>query len=85
MVESMIVELERFSSSLNHHVIIEPRNTIDDAVRAGFPVDIAHHYLQYYYSKNESDAQDIIRYIDSKCIPYLRDVAFYIESAMNRV
>lgn len=82
-VEEMIREMEKFSSALNHHVIIAPKETIQDAVRAGFPSDIASYYLQQYYSRNESDAQDIMRYIKSDCIPYLSDVAFYVESAMN--
>ena len=83
-VEEMIEEIERFSVALNHHVIIEPRRALEDAVRVGFPSDIASNYLHHYYSKNESDAQNIIRYIKSDCIPYLSDVAFYIESAINR-
>lgn len=83
-IEEMIEEIEKFSDALNHHVIIEPREALEDAVRAGFPSDIASNYLHHYYSRNESDAQDIMRYIKSDCIPYLSDVAFYVESAMNR-
>lgn len=83
-VEEMIEELKRFTDLLNHHVIIQPKETIEDAVRNGFPEDIAMHYLHKYYSQNESDAQDIIRYINDEAEPYLNDVAFYIGSAMGR-
>ena len=83
-VEEMIEELKKFTGMLNHHVIMEPKFTIGDAVRNGLPEDIAMHYLNEHYSKNESDAQDIIRYINNDAIPYLDDVALYIGSAMGR-
>lgn len=83
-VEEMIEELKKFTGMLNHHVIMEPKFTIGNAVRNGLPEDIAMHYLHEYYSKNESDAQDIIRYINNDAIPYLDDVALYIESAIGR-
>lgn len=82
-LDAMINELERFADLLNHHVIIQPRETIENAVRHGFPEDIALTYLRNYYVYNESDAQNIIRYINNKSIPYLQNVAFYIESAIN--
>lgn len=82
-VEQMIGELELFSSQLNHHVIIEPLKTIEEAVRYGLPSDKANLYLRKYYSKHISIAEDVMHYINEDCIPYLKDVAFYIESAMN--
>ena len=83
-VEQMIDELKKFSSRLNHHVIIEPRNTIEEAVRYGFPSDKALQYLDNFYSRHVSVVEDVMQYIEKDCIPYLSDVAFYIESAMNR-
>ena len=83
-VEEMIEELKNFTDLLNHHVIIQPKETIEDAVRNGFPEDIAMQYLHKYYSQNESDAQDIIRYVNNEAVPYLSDVAFYIGNAMNQ-
>lgn len=84
MVENMIEEMIRFSDALNYHVIKAPREAMENAVRIGFPSDIAERYMNNYFSRNESDVNDIIRYINSECIPYLSDVALYIGNAMNR-
>jgi len=82
-VEQMIEVMQRFADALNHHVIIQPRSTLEDAVRCGFPEDIALTYLKRYYVKNESSAEDMIHYINNDVIPYLTHVAFHINKAMN--
>ena len=79
----MVAVLKTYSGKLKHHIIIEPRSTLEEAVRLGFPTDIAEYYFQSYYSRNELETEIIIKYIEDTCIPYLENVAYHIERAMN--
>lgn len=83
-IMDMVAVLKAYSSKLRHHIIIEPQTKLEEAVRLGFPTDIAKYYLHYYYDRNESETEIIIAYIEDKCIPYLENVVYHIESAMNR-
>ncbi len=82
-IEQLISEMERFSSNIRHHVIVQPKDTMSTAVHYGFPSDIAKYYMNRYYSKNIDDAEAIIACVERECIPYLKDVARDIENAMN--
>lgn len=83
-IKTMVSVLDAYADKLRHHIIIWPRSILEEAMRSGFPTDIAEHYLQYYYSRNVSDAKRMIAHIKDAVIPYLNHVALYIESAMNR-
>ena len=78
-----IGEVQRFKYSLRHHVIIEPKNRLEDAARNGLPEEF-YRRCYYYIDQNESQTEDVIRNnIDNKFLPYLQNVLLDLENALN--
>lgn len=73
----------QFRDNLKYHVIVFPKEYIDDAIRCGCPSDIMKKYLEKYFCKNVADAEEIMEYIEKDCIPYLDDVEQNIGEAIG--
>lgn len=82
-VDALIDGIKTFRGCLEHHVIIEPKNRLDEAVRCGFPEDICHYYYQGYMIQNIEFVEELLRYIDCTFIPYLENVRFHLSEAVN--
>lgn len=83
LVGQLLASIEGFSIALRKHVIDYPLETMNDALRYGFPEDIYAHYMKEYFSKNEEAAEGVISFIDNKCIPYLKNVSFHLQEAIR--
>lgn len=82
-INQMIDTMETYASRLKHHVVKEPLDTLETAVRLGFPSDIAMRYKVEYYSRHIDSVDQVVNYINNDVIPYLREVANDIDNAMN--
>lgn len=82
-VNKLLDNVVTFRGRLEHHAIKEPQAQLYDALRNGFPEDIYMHYLNNYLKVNENAVEDILKDIDNVFIPYLKDVAFHLQEAVN--
>ena len=83
LVKSLMSDIEAYQDALRMHAITIPRDKLEEAVRYGFPEDIYSYYMNTYYVKNEAAAEGVINYIKKDFIPYLQNVSFHLQEAMN--
>lgn len=83
-VEEMKELMEKFSNAINILAIQQPLNELQEAVRCGFPDDIADTYYHCYMGKKIAKAEEIIKHIDTDVIPYLENVSSFLGKALNR-
>lgn len=65
--------LNGYVDNLRYHAIIAPKEAIEEGLRLGLPAEIGIKYYNNYYTRNQIDAENIIRYINNNCIPVLED------------
>lgn len=82
-VNKLLDNVVTFRGRLEHHAIKEPQAQLYDALRNGFPEDIYMHYLNNYLKVNENAVDEILKDIDNGFVPYLKNVAFYLQEAVN--
>lgn len=63
--------LNGYTDNLRYHAITAPKEAIEEGLRWGLPEEIGMKYYYRYYIHNQIDADNIIRYINSICIPAL--------------
>ena len=73
-IKALIAALEEYCTTLQQKVIDLPMQEIDEAQRAGLPLDYVMRYKTCYYIHNVSTAQNIIANIKSDHIPYWQSV-----------
>lgn len=73
-VEELISVLKGYASALEHHVIILPQDTLENAIRAGLPVDVVMTYRNVYLQPAVDDVRYIIWSINSVAIPRLENI-----------
>lgn len=83
LVKSLMSDIEAYQDELRMHAITIPREKLEEAVKYGFPEDIYSYYMNTYYVKNEAAADGVINYIKKDFIPYLQNVSFHLQEAMN--
>lgn len=83
LVKSLMTDIEAYQDALRMHAITIPREKLEEAVRYGFPEDIYSYYMNTYYVKNEAAAEGVINFINKDFIPYLQNVSFHLQEAMN--
>lgn len=83
LVKSLMSDIEAYQDALRMHAITIPREKLEEAVRYGFPEDIYSYYMNTYYVKNEAAAEGVINFIKKDFIPYLQNVSFHLQEAMN--
>jgi hypothetical protein len=83
IVKQLLSDIEEYSHALLMHVIKMPRETLEKAAESGFPEDVFSYYMSRYYEKNESVSENVIKYINQSFVPYLKNVSFHLEQAMN--
>ena len=83
LVKSLMTDIEAYQDALRMHAITIPREKLEEAVRYGFPEDIYSYYMNTYYVKNEAAAEGVINFIKKDFIPYLQNVSFHLQEAMN--
>lgn len=79
----LLESVELFKGNIRHHVIIQPRAELEDAVRYGFPEDLYAYYMNRYYTKNVDKAEDILKEIEKELIPWIKDVTHELYEAVN--
>lgn len=83
LVKLLMTDIEAYQDALRMHAITIPREKLEEAVRYGFPEDIYSYYMNTYYVKNEAAAEGVINFIKKDFIPYLQNVSFHLQEAMN--
>lgn len=83
-VEEMKELMEEFSNAIHYLAIQQPDSELQEAVRFGFPDDIADTYYHCYMEKKIATAEEIIKYIKNDVIPYLENVSSFVGNALNR-
>jgi len=83
LVKSLMSDIEAYQDALRMHAITIPREKLEEAVRYGFPEDIYSYYMNTYYVKNAAAAEGVINFIKKDFIPYLQNVSFHLQEAMN--
>lgn len=82
-VKTLISDIEAYSDALRMHAITIPKEKLEEAVRYGFPEDIYSYYMNAYFVKNEASAEGVINFIQQSFLPYLQNVSFHLQEAMN--
>ena len=82
-VEEMIEIMGNFSNAIRDLTIEKPRDYLEEAVRQGFPEDKAKDYYYTYMEEKIRKAEDIMLYIDTNAIPYLKEVSHFVGKAIN--
>lgn len=82
-LEELLYLLRRYSDSIRHHVEIQPKYVLENAVRLGLPIEIAQTYENNYLSKSCEKADYIIWYIEKIIIPYIEGVKEKLNEAIN--
>lgn len=83
LVKSLMTDIEAYQDALRMHAITIPREKLEEAVRYGFPEDIYSYYMNTLFVKNEAAAEGVINFIKKDFIPYLQNVSFHLQEAMN--
>lgn len=84
-INGLIDDMKRLADGLRYHVITEPNNLLEEMLYHGLAPDIVHKYRYRFYEHDKDEAEKIIRYIDTECIPYLEAVRGDIENAIRRL
>lgn len=79
----LIDRMHEFTDRCCHHVVKEPVYKLEEAVRYGFPVDVARYYLQVYQDKNRMEAEAVIQIINERCIPYLEGKLAHLKGILD--
>lgn len=82
-VKTLISDIEAYSDALRMHAITISKEKLEEAVRYGFPEDIYSYYMNAYFVKNEASAEGVINFIQQSFLPYLQNVSFHLQEAMN--
>lgn len=72
-LKKLLRVLNEYADNLRYHAINAPKEAIEEGLRLGLPAEIGIRYYNNYYMRNQIDADNIIRYINSICIPVLED------------
>ncbi len=83
LVKSLMSDIEAYKDALRYHAITAPKDILENALYRGFPEDIYSIYMNSYYVKNEAAAEGVINFIKKDFIPYLQNVSFHLQEAMN--
>ena len=83
LVKSLMSDVEAYKDALRYHAITAPKDILENALYRGFPEDVYSFYMNSYFVKNEAAAERVINYIEKDFIPYLQNVSFHLQEAMN--
>jgi hypothetical protein len=82
-IDEMIEVMANVSNAIRDLAVSKPDCCIREAVRNGFPEDIANTYSHVYMEEKTHIAKDVMLYIDTSAIPYLKDVSHFVGKAIN--
>lgn len=81
-LEKLIQIMNDFADNLKWHVIIQPEEVLDEALRCGLPQETGLCY-RYKLASNKIEAELIISYITKICIPLLEDKLKKLKELLN--
>lgn len=81
----LIGRMNEFMDRCYHHVVIEPEDKLEEAVRYGFPEDVARYYRLNYLELNRIEAETVINIMRDRCIPYLEGKLARLKEILERI